>query len=100
MKTVWSCEWIRESSRKWKGKEISHVEFLVTAICGSAAARRMRGGRLWYSSRISVGRVWHSSRMSVGRVWYGSGNCSEGNNGKKAEQAREHVWQQDEFLEG
>ena len=74
---------------RWKGKKISHVEFLVTAIRGSAAARRMSGGRLWYSSRISVGRV-----------WYSGGNNSEGNNGKKAEEAREHFWQQNMFLEG
>ena len=73
---------------RWKGKEISHVEFLVAAIRGSAATRRM-----------SVGRLWYSSRISVGRVWYSSGNCSEGSNGKKAEQAREHFWQQNVWAE-
>ena len=84
----------------WKGKEISHVEFLVAAIRDSAAARRMSVGRLRYSSRISVGRVWYSSRMSVGWVWYSGGNNSEGSNGKKAEEAREHFWQQNELLVG
>ena len=85
---------------RWKGKEISHVEFLVAAVRGSGATRRMSIGRLWCSSRISVGRVWYSSRMSVRRVWYSSGNCSEGSNGKKAEEAREHFWQQNVFSEG
>ena len=58
-------------SRRWKGREISHGEFLVAAIHVSAAA--------------------HGT--SLERVWHSGGDCSEGSNGKKAEEAREHVWQ-------
>lgn len=59
-------------SQGGKGEEMSHSNFAVAAIDFTAAATVV---------------------TSLERIWRSSGDCSEGSDGEKSDEAGEHVWQ-------